>query len=453
MPIRRRDLLGGLGLGWLGPALPFPVARASADAPLDVAIIGAGMAGLAAARALSGRGLRLAVFEARDRIGGRLWTDRSLGVPLDLGASWIHGTTGNPITRLADDLGQPRFGWDYEDAEIVDQTGRLDLLETRLDALESALGDLAYRSARQSDGWSVQDAISALLRDRRLSGLTVSDLKALCVYLVEQEYAADVETLALAALEEGSAFRGSDAILPAGYDRLALGLSQGLDIRRGTPVEAVSHSASGVTLISGDRTFEAARVLITVPLGVLKAGTIAFSPPLPDAKRRAIEALGMGLLNKIYLRLAEPVPGLDALNVIRLSDTPRAFPFWVNLAEPTGLPVLGVLNAGSFALELEQLDNDARIAAAHEALATMLDDLPAPIAGVSTAWARDARAYGSYSYLPAGTGFSARQDLAAPVGDRLFFAGEAASATYPATVHGAFLSGQDAARALLDVLR
>jgi monoamine oxidase len=416
-------------------------------------VIGAGIAGLAAARRLEDLGVAVTILEARDRIGGRLWTDRSLGMPLDLGASWIHGTRNNPITRLAQSFSQPLFEWDYEDAEIIDLTANKGRLEDRFDLLQDRLEDLADRSISRSDGRSVRDVISQIRKGRRFADLSSLELDSLLVHLVELEYAADKEMLALAALEEGSAFGGGDAILPGGYDRLAQGLAQGLDIRLSTSVDSVAYSPAGVSIQANDHAFEADFALVTVPLGVLKADGIAFDPPLPDSKRSAIASLEMGLLNKVFLTFSEPVPGLDVLNLFRVSHRPQAFPFWVNLSEPAGRPVLGVLNAGTFARELERLDNTSRVQAALEALDTMLDSLPPFVAGISTAWASDPQAFGSYSYLPAGSGFSTRKHLAAPIADRVFFAGEATSSDYPATVHGAYLSGLDAAESLLAAAR
>lgn len=450
----RRTFMKATALSLLWQALPGAVRPALAADPKRIVVIGAGISGLAAAQALSRQEHAVTVLEARDRIGGRLWTDRSSGIPLDLGASWIHGTRGNPIARLARELSQPLFEWDYEDVDVVDLTGTLGPLDDRFDALEIALEDMAEQSAAKSDGRSVADAVASLRRDQRFAALTDLEADVLITYLIEQEYASDHSDLALAALYEGNIFGGTDAILPNGYDRIAHGLSKGLDIRLSMPVKAVSHGAGGVSVQTEREEVNADCALVTVPLGVLKAGALAFDPPLPAQKTDAIQRLGMGLLNKVFLILENPVPELDVLNLIRVSDTPQSFPYWINLEPATGAPVVGVLNAGSFASELEKQDEQARIEAAHGALGDMLGNTLPPLAGgISSAWAGDPYAFGSYSYLATGADFSDRSALARPVSDRLFFAGEATSSDFPATVHGAYLSGVNAAQTITRLLR
>ncbi len=284
-----------------------------------VAIIGAGIAGLVAAQRLTEAGREVTVFEARDRIGGRLWTDRSLGLPLDLAASWIHGTDGNPLTRLADGLTLPRV----ETFETAIARGR--------DGREIAERDLP--------SW-MDNVISV----QHNAGADFSQVNASAYVFVED-------------------YDGADVVLPGGYDQVLRGLQGAYSTRLSTTVRAVRHSQTGVTLDLGgeEETFDA--VLVTVPLGVLKAGTLRFDPELPEAKRTAIARLGMGTLDKLYLQFDEVFWDTDA-NWILTPETglPRGqFNQWLNLAAILDVPVLMAFNGGPPALELAGLPDDILI--------------------------------------------------------------------------------------------
>ncbi|POF30211.1 flavin monoamine oxidase family protein [Roseibium marinum] len=442
----RRSVLTRLFLGLASLPLASMTRPARSADGARVVVIGAGISGLAAARQLADRGFKVTVLEARDRIGGRLWSDRSFGIPLDLGASWIHGTRGNPVAQLSESLGQPLQDWNYEDRAIIDLTGHRGRLQERADEFLTGLEDFASQAGSHAATLTIRDAVSHIRRKRRIAHLSDAEIGALITNHVELDYAADSGELALAALGEGRVLGGPDAILPRGYDRLAHGLAGDLEVRLSSSVDGIYHSSNGVSVLVNGQTFSADYAIVTVPLGVLKSGRIDFGPPLPDAKRKAIGNLGMGVLNKVYLTFAEPFWEPDALNFIRVSDKPRQFAYWINLSRATGVPVLGALNAGSFARDLEAMDNAGRMAAAHEALRTMFGaDLPVPKAGISSAWASDAQALGSYSFLAPGSTSADRLALAASVNDRVFFAGEATSPDFPATVHGALLSGRKAA--------
>ena len=296
-----------------------------------VLVVGAGMAGLAAAIDLRAAGFTVVVIEGRDRVGGRISTDRSLdGVPLDMGATWIHGIRGNPINAL-----RTKY--------------RLKVALTNYDAM------LRY----------------------------------------------DADGLPLSAPREASMERG---------------------------------------------TFAADRVVVTLSLGVLKHGDVGFTPLLPEAKRAAIDRLGMGVLNKCYLKFPrvfwDPRPQL--LGYVGAARGQWAE--WCNMHRFTRQPVLLGFNAGSFGEQLESQSDEEVVSSAMTVLRTIYGgSVPSPTGARVTRWKSDPFSRGSYSHIPPGASGGDYDALAASVANRVFFAGEATSRQYPGTVHGAWLSGRRAA--------
>lgn len=436
---------GVLALGALGVAAG--MSRAGLQ---SVAVIGAGMAGLAAASALRAAGVAVTVYEARGRIGGRVVTDRGWpGLPVDMGASWIHGVKGNPITALARAAGAALHPTDYDSgatfrdgAEAADLPDPFDLLDAAQAAAWDAATDLSLRAA--VEGLAVWQAMGARGRDR---------MRAAIYRNVELEYAADWGALSARNFDAGGEFGGGDALLLAGYDALAAHAARGLDIRLGARVQRLEAGARGVRLgLAGGGVVTADAAVCTLPLGVLQAGAVVFDPPLAPARQAAIARLGMGLLNKLWLRFdaPPPVPPVDWLTDLTPPDD--LWPEWVNPGARTGLPLLLGFNAAGRAAAVEGWSDADTIAAGTETLRAMFGSrFPAPRDGKVTRWRGDALAGGAYSFVPVGADGDTRAALAGTDWDgRLHFAGEAAETEHPATVHGAWLSGRRAAAALLE---
>ncbi|MFQ3661278.1 MAG: FAD-dependent oxidoreductase [Chloroflexaceae bacterium] len=434
-----------------------PLRRADAD----VLVIGAGMAGLGAAVALKDQGVDVLVLEARPRIGGRVWSHTGLGAPLDLGASWIHGVIGNPLSALTRQEGLVTARTNYENLLAYDVDGAEvdDARHARIDARLAAFMGLVetrrreLRRAGKADV-SLQTAFEATLAASRLDPAERRELDYVVNTIIEHEYAADIAELSLLHYDAGSSFSGGDVLFPNGYGQIAEGLARGLRIELGTVVQQVSHGTDGVGVHTPRGVFRAGYAVVTLPLGVLQANAVRFVPDLPAPMRRAAMRLGSGVLNKLYLRFPRVFWARDYELLGYIAGRKGEWAEWLNLAFYTGAPVLLAFNAAAYGRASEALPDAAFVAAGLETLRTIYGPrIPEPTGFVRTRWAADPFARGSYSYLPPGATPADRQALAAPLNGRLFFAGEHTSVEHPATVHGAFLSGRRAAREVLGHVR
>ena len=287
-----------------------------------IGIVGGGMSGLSAAHALSALGREVTVLEARDRLGGRVWTSRQLDAPLDLGASWIHGPDGNPLTRLADEL---------------------DLARLRTDASYAVRGGNGKKlSSFAAPSWLFEENE------------------------VQVAFGVDPDLLDPRVIGKGDGYSGDDVIFAEGYAPLLAALEGSYHVQLSAQVSSIAIGDDSVDLGLGDQSalaFDA--VIVTVPLGVLKAGSIAFSPSLPDEKRAAISRIGMGTLDKLYLRFESAF--WDDKTWIHTPDTGRPrgeFNQWMNLEPYLGEPILLAFNGGSAAHALAELSDADMLKAA-----------------------------------------------------------------------------------------
>ena len=203
----------------------------SSSSDADVLVIGAGIAGLAAARDLTRQGRRVIVLEARERVGGRLWTDSSLGLPLDLGASWIHGVKGNPITALAKEFGIQTVPTDGENSIEFAADGS-ELPDGEFERMEALFEDIYEEVAEMQDNtdddMSLQSAFDRVVAKR---GLSAADLRRLNYYIhlvTALEYGADAKDLSLWWWDQDEEFGGEEVIFPGGYNQISDELSKGL---------------------------------------------------------------------------------------------------------------------------------------------------------------------------------------------------------------------------------
>ena len=301
----RRTFLRGSGLA-VGAALVAACLPSNEEQPRvppgDAIVVGAGPSGLAAATRFRAAGHRVVVLEARDRTGGRTWTSEAIGPPIDLGASWIHGTTGNPLTPLARaagirfiGTGFDRFGTFDNDGRRITEREETPLYEHYL-ALEKRLTRLAtshradasvaagIAEIRSDPSWHAPDGVDPAMATRYLDWSASLELG--------EDRAADLTELSLQTMLDGESLDGPWVMLDRGYAALFGPLAEGLDIRLGETVTAISHDQDGVTVTTDGGSFHADRGVVTLPLGVLKAGVVAFDPALPTVVRGRSTASG-----------------------------------------------------------------------------------------------------------------------------------------------------------------
>jgi monoamine oxidase len=332
-----------------------------------VAVLGAGVAGLAAARSLTDAGYPVVVFEARDRIGGRVATVRSdtWPLPIELGASWVHDVAASNVAKTLDGLDITAVDFDYDNESTL-FTGGLtqDSLDTAAEAIDAALESVD----RAESDMSIAEAIAA-------HGIAIHPLALNQFDDVELagEYGANADQLsAWWGTEEGSV--GDDLLVIGGYGGLADHLAEGLEIRFGTAVSNVSWNDNGAELtLNHNETFLCDRVVITVPLGVLAVGDITFNPPLPDSHKNAINTIRTGLLDKVWFVFAERFWSNDSLIWNRIDEPGTPFREWYNLAPLTGKPVLLALNGGRTAHAWSERSDDEVRTAGLAALQQFID--------------------------------------------------------------------------------
>ncbi|MEZ5935134.1 MAG: NAD(P)/FAD-dependent oxidoreductase [Alphaproteobacteria bacterium] len=405
---------------------------------VDVLVIGAGAAGLGAARVLLAAGRSVMVLEARDRIGGRVWTEPDVGGhPMDHGASFIHAWPDNPWSAIARRLGF---------ATVVDRRRRFLFMDGRQAGPADVRAFMAARQHALDQVLSVENASAdrAIADGLQLEGPFAVEARAsLGPWLL----GADNEEAS--ALDFARGISGEDRLVPRGYGRLVQAYGKGVPVRLRTAVTRISARRGAVEVETDRGRLVAAHVLVTAPVGVLAAGSIRFEPGLDQDHREAIEGLPMGLLQKIVLAFDGDPFGLgDAFYLHRQEGGDERALY---LCRPFGSGHVVAFVGGSLAWRLE---TEGETAAADFALGPLRELFGRKVnqrlaAARQTRWGADPFARGSYSVARPGAA-DRRGAFLRPHAERVHFAGEAAAPEgWAATVAGAFMSGRLAATRIL----
>ncbi|KAJ8538295.1 hypothetical protein K7X08_014835 [Anisodus acutangulus] len=491
----------------------------------EIIVVGAGPAGLTAARHLKRQGFHVTVLEARSRIGGRVFTDHSsLSVPVDLGASIITGIEADVATERRPDPSSlicAQLGLELtvlnSDCPLYDvATGQkvpADLDEALEAEFNSLLDDMVLLVAQKGEHamrMSLEDGLEYALKKRRKtrfarnhvgnepqkSSVTAVESMTLSDGGVPQNHNSKVEILSpperrvmdwhFANLEYGCAallkevslpywnqddayggFGGAHCMIKGGYSSVVESLSEELCVHLNHVVTDISYCKEDFpkkndlfrvkVSTSNGREFSGDAVLITVPLGCLKAEAIKFSPPLPNWKDLSIQRLGFGVLNKVVLEFPEVFwdDSIDYFGATaeETDKRGRCFMFW-NVKKTVGAPVLIALVVGKAAIDGQEMSSSDHVKHSLLVLRKLYGEsrVPDPVASVVTNWGKDPYSYGAYSYVAVGSSGEDYDILGRPVDNCLFFAGEATCKEHPDTVGGAMMSGLREAVRIIDIL-
>ena len=408
---------------------PFP-------SEVDVAIIGAGAAGLGAARALEQSGLSVIVLEARDRIGGRAHTVMAApGIPFDMGCGWLHSADRNSFVAIAKQL---NFDINKSRAPWREQSYEGTFAKQERHAFFEAMDEFYDRAEVAAENDADAPASTCLEPGNRWNPM----IDAVSTYI-------NGFTLDRVSLHDMDTYEDTEINwrLSAGYGTLVAAYGAPCPVSLNTPVTLIDHSGPRVRLETSKGTVSAAKIIVTVPSNLLAREDIRFHPPLP-AKVDAACGLPLGTNNKVLLALdgAENLPSDSGLRGATTSSSVGSFQI-----RPFGTASVEGFYGGPFARELEDAGEGALSAQAiDEVVALLGSDFRRRLTPLAESrWAHDPFAQGAYSAARPGHA-GARAVLAAPVDGRLFFAGEATSPCFFSTAHGARDSGERAARELLD---
>lgn len=441
MYANRRNVLAGM---LSTAALPGLSVASASD--VDVIVVGAGSAGLSTARDLIAQGKSVVVLEAADRIGGRAFTETTtFGIPFDHGCSWVMGPKNMSYVTMAKEWGYSLHNHqDADEAFFVE--GRK---ATTKESDELAYAWSKVEAALAKAGRSGKDiaASQSIPQDLKFSGNPQTWTGPL-------DWGVDLTDLSIQDYWN-SEDAGSYYLIKEGYGTLVSQMGAKLPVKLNSPVTKIDWSGTGVTAETPNGKIRGKCCVITTSPGVLNSGAIEFSPSLPGWKQEAISNMRMGLLAKIALEFDGERFGLFPNQFLSYSvpdEMPAEAAYFLNFPFDTNLMVGFV--GGKFGWDLTSKRQDQAIDFALGELEKLFGSKVRShfVKGFVTEWGTNPLTLGAYAAAKPGNHI-ARSELAKPIADRLFFAGDSTSVSYPSLCGDAFLTGKRAAKEIEAVLK
>ena len=423
-------------------------------------VIGAGVAGLTAARLLNKQGNSVIVLEARDRIGGRLHSEHRDGFVTDLGASWIHGIDDSPVEQMCSFLNMPMV--EFTVGSFQPDSRPILYFSPEGDRLSPEQAQAFTHDIHTFDeilievistitpGSSYADAVEIALNKTGWHQDRCARVREYMQHRTEEQDGAHFTLIDAHGLDNEEV-DGDEVVFPEGYDQLTHGLAHGLDIRLEHTVTRVAWNNTGVSIDTDKGAFTADQVIITVPVGVLQSGDFTIEPALPEEVEKALSSFRMNDFEKIILRYDQKFWDEGIYAFRRQGPAGDWWHSWYDLTSLHGTPALLTFAAGPCAIETRHLSDEAVAELVTTALREIYGEtVPAPHTIHRTNWKEDPLTRGSYSFLTVGADTAEHDHLATPVGGVLHIAGEATWREDPATVTAAMMSGH---RAVENVLK
>lgn len=400
---------------------------------VDVVIIGAGSAGLSAAKVLRGTGLNFRVLEAMDRIGGRAWTDGShFGVPFDIGCAWLHAADRNPYFPEAEAAGWTMHHHDMNIDHLYFRSRKAS--EAEQASVKTADAEIA---ALMESHAGDDDRLGALLAKGRAT-------RAAATFSGPMDFGSDEDEISIADFK-AAADLDPNYFTREGYGALVARFGADVPVQLSTPVRRIEWDGAGVACVTDRGTIKARAVIVTASPAVLAFEEIVFSPVLPDTHMTAFFDLPMGMLTKLPVEIHGSRLGLKPFDDLLVERAARHDIYF--LCFPFDLDLMVGFIGGDFAWEMSAAGQAAGVDFAIDRLCELFGNDTRRHVGRSmmTNWGAERYVRGAYAAARPGRS-EARATLMQPVAERIYFAGEHLAGPLIQTCGGARLSGEAVAR-------